>query len=57
MMPVPRQYSGKLARAMPSAQVALPTMAMIDPVMKPRRRPTRAIQSAAGIADNADPST
>ena len=41
---------------MPNAHVAEPTIAMIEPVMNPRRRPTRAIQSAAGIAASADPS-
>ena len=54
---VPRQYNGKLACAIPSAQVALPTMAINEPVMNPRRRPTRAMYSAAGIAASAEPRT
>ena len=32
-------------------------MATAEPVMKPRRRPTFAIHSAAGIAATAEPST
>ena len=57
MIAVPRQNSTKLDNASASAHVALPTIATVDPVMKPRRRPTFAIQSAAGIAAIAEPST
>ncbi len=57
MTAVPTQNSGKLDSHKPSAHVAEPTMAMVEPVMNPRRRPTRAIHNAAGIADSADPAT
>jgi hypothetical protein len=57
MIAVPRQNSAKLDSASASAQVALPATATNDPVMKPRRRPTLAIQSEAGIAATAEPST
>ena len=57
MIAVPRQNSTKLDHASASAQIALPKTATIEPVMKPRRRPTLAIHNAAGIAESADPST
>lgn len=54
---VPRQNRAKLDQASAAAQIALPSTAANAPVMKPARRPTRAIHSAAGMAHSADPST
>jgi hypothetical protein len=57
MIAVPRQNKAKLETTRAKAQIPLPATAITDPAMKPRRRPTFAIHSAAGIAERADPST
>ncbi len=57
MIAVLTQNSGKLASHSEIAASMLPSMPMAEPVMKPRRRPTRAIHSEAGIVAAADPST
>ena len=57
MIDVARQYSGKLCSHTAVAASTEPQRPMTEPVMKPRRRPTRPIQSDAGIVASADPST
>jgi hypothetical protein len=54
---VPKQSSGKFARATAKVAIAAPMRASTPPVRKPLRRPTRRIHIDAGNAAMATPIT